>query len=99
MVLALNTWYGTGGGHRIAELLASLYNSGRVKARLGRDLGSIDRTAFEHVLNVFRLHFEQGPEIHTYFDEGGALYDPKLGLGGNAIFEKLITEYRLERCD
>src|SRR3546814_8712878 len=81
----------------LAQLLGSLYNGGRVKANLGDALSGIDADVFEHVLTVFRLHATGGHEIHTYFDRGQPLHDPRLGDGGNAVFERIITEYRLEK--
>lgn len=68
----------------IASVLCSLYNGDRVKVDLS-GIGLIDMVWKEHVLNVIRLHYEAGREPHTYFKDGGR------------IFEEIIGEYRLEK--
>ncbi len=68
----------------IASVLCSLYNGDRVKVDLS-GIGLIDEAWKEHVLNVIRLHYEGGREPHTYFVDGGR------------IFEEIIAEYRLEK--
>src|SRR3546814_484534 len=84
-------WYGCGGGHRLAQLLGSLYNGGRVKANLGDALSGIDADVFEHVLTVFRLHATGGHEIHTYFDRGQPLHDPR--QIGRASCRERVCQY------
>lgn len=68
----------------IASVLCSLYNGDRVKCDLS-GIGHVDMVWAEHVLNVIRLHYEGGRELHTYFVDGGA------------IFEDIIARYRLEK--
>jgi len=68
----------------IASVLCSLYNGDRVKVDLS-GIGLIDMVWKEHVLNVIRLHYEGGREPHTYFENGGK------------IFEEIIDEYGLEK--
>lgn len=68
----------------IASVLASLYNGERVKVDLSA-INQLDMEWKEHVLNVIRHHFETMREPHTYFVNGGE------------IFERMIREYRLEK--
>lgn len=78
------THYGTSGGRVFATLLASLYNGNRVKFDVS-DLRCLDSNNFEHALNVMRLSFETSSEPHTWFQNGGR------------IFEQLIADWRLEK--
>lgn len=75
---------GTSGGRVMATFLASLYNGHRVKADVS-DIRSLDRANFEHLLNVLRLCFECSSEPHTYFRDGGRL------------FEQMIESWGLEK--
>lgn len=68
----------------IASVLASLYNGERVKVDLS-NIGLLDMEWAEHVLNVIRLRYEEMREPHTYFKNGGEL------------FERMIREYGLEK--
>lgn len=68
----------------IASVLCSLYNGDRVKVDLS-GIGLIDMHWKEHVLNVIRLQYEGMRDPHTYFENGGA------------IFEDIIKQYRLEK--
>jgi hypothetical protein len=72
------------GAHVFATLLASLYNGQRVKFDVS-DLRLLDAENFEHALNVMRLSFETSSEPHTWFPNGGRL------------FEKMIADWRLEK--
>lgn len=68
----------------IASVLASLYNGERVKVDLS-NVGLLDMVWAQHVLNVIRLRYEDMREPHTYFENGGAL------------FERIIRDYGLEK--
>lgn len=70
--------------HFIASVLCSLYNGDRVKVDLS-DIMRLDMVWAEHVLNVIRLRYDAQREPHTYFKDG------------NALFERIIKEYRLEK--
>jgi hypothetical protein len=68
----------------IASVLGSLYNGERVKVDLS-NIGLLDMVWAEHVLNVIRLRYEAMREPHTYFENGGQL------------FEQIIKMYGLEK--
>jgi hypothetical protein len=68
----------------IASVLCSLYNGERVKVGLS-NIGLLDMVWAEHVLNVIRLRYEDMREPHTYFENGGHL------------FEQIIKDYGLEK--
>lgn len=76
--------YGTSGGRVFATLLASMYNGNRVKFDVS-DLKSLDRENFEHALNCMRLCQELHREPHTFFEDGGDL------------FEQMIADWGLEK--
>lgn len=75
---------GTSGGRVCATLLASLYNGDRVKFDVS-DLRSLDAHLFEHAMNTMRLCYELNAEPHTFFTEGGRL------------FEEMIERWGLEK--
>lgn len=75
---------GTSGGRVCATLLASLYNGDRVKFDAS-DLRRLDGELFEHALNTIRLCYELNREPHTFFDDGGRL------------FEQMIADWGLEK--
>jgi hypothetical protein len=64
----------------IASVLASLYNGYRFKVDL-TELRILDREHFEHVLNVLRLDREGGREVHTYFEQGGRIWEEEIIAG------------------
>ncbi len=68
----------------IASVLCSLYNGERVKVDLS-GISLLDMEWAEHVQNVIRLHFDGMREPHTYFVDGGT------------IFEGIIKRYGLEK--
>lgn len=65
--------YGSG-STVIAKVLVSLYNSRIVKVGLVDDLWSLDGVNFEHCMNVIRLCFETHQEPHSFFQNGGELF-------------------------
>jgi hypothetical protein len=65
--------YGSG-STVIAKVLVSLYNSRVVKVGLVDDLWSLDGVNFEHCMNVIRLCFETRQEPHSFFQNGGDLF-------------------------
>lgn len=65
--------YGSG-STVIAKVLVSLYNSRVVKVGLVDDLWSLDSVNFEHCMNVIRLCFETRQEPHSFFQNGGELF-------------------------
>lgn len=73
------------GAATFARLLASLYNGDRVQMDASRLVFSLDSTNFEHAMNVIRLCHETSREPHTFFVNGGAL------------FEKLIADWGFEK--
>jgi len=75
---------GTSGGRVCATLLASLYNGERVKFDVS-DLRRLDQDLFEHAMNTIRLCYETNREPHTFFVEGGRL------------FEEMIERWGLEK--
>jgi hypothetical protein len=75
---------GTSGGRVCATLLASLYNGDRVKFDVS-DLRRLDEDLFEHAINTMRLCYELNAEPHTFFTEGGRL------------FEEMIERWGLEK--
>lgn len=89
-------WHLTDGGRSIAEILGSLYNSRRVRVRLGRALRGVSPEVVNHLINVMRLHAAGHCEIHTFFDRGGPNFDSTWGATGNEVFEAVISEYGLE---
>lgn len=68
----------------LAQFLASLYNGNRVKADVS-GIGSLDRSNFEHLMNVMRLCFMAHMEPHSFFNNG------------NDIFEHIIKRHGLEK--
>lgn len=83
---ALNTalrQHGTSGGRVFATLLASMYNGNRVKFDVS-DLKCLDMANFEHALNCMRLCQETHREPHSFFEDGGE------------IFERMIAQWGLE---
>ncbi len=75
---------GTSGGRVCATLLGSLYNGDRVKFDAS-DLRRLDSELFEHALNTMRACYELNREPHTFFDNGGQ------------IFEQMIADWGLEK--
>lgn len=75
---------GTAGGRVFASCLASLYNGDRVKVDLS-DVRRLDSASFEHLMNSIRLCFELNAEPHTFFENGGRLW------------EKMIEDWGLEK--
>ncbi len=73
------------GAATFARLLASLYNGERVQMDASRLVFSLDATNFEHAMNVIRLCHETSREPHTFFVNGGA------------IFEKMIADWGFEK--
>jgi len=72
------------GARVFATLLASLYNGNRVKLDVS-DLALLDGENFEHAMNVIRLCMETRREPHTFFKNGGEL------------FEKMIADWGFEK--
>lgn len=73
------------GAATFARLLASLYNGNRVQMDASRLVFSLDSTNFEHAMNVLRLCQETSREPHTFFVDGGALFEKLIAVWG---FEK-----------
>ena len=73
------------GAATFAWLLASLYNGNRVQLDASRLAFSLDSENFEHAMNVIRLCRETSREPHTFFKDGGALFEKMIALWG---FEK-----------
>lgn len=73
------------GAATFARLLGSLYNGHRVQMDASRLIFSLDSTNFEHAMNVIRLCHETSREPHTFFIEGGQL------------FEKMITNWGFDK--
>lgn len=69
---------------RIAAFLASLYNGNRVKVDVS-GIGNFDAEHFEHLMNVLRLCHKTHREPHSFFKEGGRL------------FEQIIDRHGLEK--
>lgn len=64
-----------GSGSRVvAKVLISLYNSKIVRVGLADDLWSLDAVNFEHCMNVIRLCFQLHMEPHSFFQNGGDLF-------------------------
>lgn len=81
------TWackHDTSGARVFATLLASMYNGNRVKFDVS-DLKLLDRENFEHALNCMRLCQELHREPHSFFRNGGDL------------FETFIKDWKLEK--
>jgi len=72
------------GARVFATLLASLYNGKRVKMDVS-DLALLDAANFEHAMNVIRLCMVTRREPHTFFVEGGELFERMIKQWG---FEK-----------
>lgn len=72
------------GARVFATLLASLYNGRRVKMDVS-DLALLDMGNFEHAMNVIRLCMETRREPHSFFVDGGEL------------FEKMIKQWGFEK--
>lgn len=68
-----------------ARLLASLYNGHRVQMDVSRIVFSLDGENFEHAMNVIRLCRETSREPHTFFKNGGELFEAMIKRWG---FEK-----------
>lgn len=75
--------YGSG-ATVFAQFLASLYNGNRVKADVS-GISSLDRSNFEHLMNVLRLCKITSSEPHSFFKNG------------NDIFEAIIKRHGLEK--
>lgn len=73
------------GAATFARLLASLYNGNRVQMDASRIAFSLDSANFEHAMNCIRLVHETSREPHTFFKDGGALFERMIELWG---FEK-----------
>ena len=73
------------GAATFARLLASLYNGERVQMDASRLVFSLDATNFEHAMNVIRLCHETSREPHTFFVDGGAIFETMIADWG---FEK-----------
>lgn len=58
----------------IARILVSLYNGNRVQADMSR-IYNFDSEHFEHMMNVLRLCFDTHQEPHTFFKDGGRLFE------------------------
>ena len=63
------------GAATFARLLASLYNGNRVQMDASRLAFSLDSANFEHAMNCIRLVHETSREPHTFFKDGGALFE------------------------
>ncbi|MBW7903802.1 MAG: hypothetical protein H3C26_20225 [Rhodocyclaceae bacterium] len=72
------------GAKVLANVLASLYNGYRVKFDVS-DLLLLDAANFEHAINCMRLSFETRSEPHTWFQNGGELFERMIKAWG---FEK-----------
>ena len=73
------------GAATFARLLASLYNGNRVQMDVSGIAFSLDSANFEHAMNCIRLVHETSREPHTFFKDGGALFERMIELWG---FEK-----------
>ena len=73
------------GANVFARLLASMYNGNRVQMDVSRLLFSLDTENFEHAMNAIRLCRETSREPHTFFENGGAL------------FEKMISDWGFDK--
>lgn len=73
------------GAATFARLLASLYNGNRVQMDASRIIFSLDGENFEHAMNVLRLCGETRREPHTFFVNGGELFEQMIKQWG---FEK-----------
>ena len=73
------------GAATFARLLGSLYNGNRVQMDASRLAFSLDSANFEHAMNCIRLVHETSREPHTFFKDGGALFERMIELWG---FEK-----------
>ena len=73
------------GASAFARLLASLYNGNRVQMDASRIAFSLDSANFEHAMNCLRLVHETRREPHTFFTNGGALFEQMIEQWG---FEK-----------
>lgn len=74
----------TSGARVFATLLASMYNGNRVKFDVS-DLKLLDMANFEHAMNCIRLCQETHREPHSFFVNGGQL------------FERMIADWKLEK--
>lgn len=70
------------GANTFARLLASMYNGNRVQFDASRLLFSLDSENFEHAMNAIRLCHETSREPHTFFQNGGALFEKMIGDWG-----------------
>ena len=77
----LRTTRSTSGGRVCATLLASLYNGYRVKFDAS-DLRVLDQVLFEHAMNTMRLCYELNAEPHTFFQDGGRLFEEMIETWG-----------------
>lgn len=73
------------GASTFARLLSSLYNGNRVQMDVSRLVFSLDAQNFEHAMNVIRLCYETSREPHTFFVNGGQLFEQMIEQWG---FEK-----------
>lgn len=73
------------GAATFARLLASLYNGNRVQMDASRLAFSLDSANFEHAMNCIRLVHETSREPHSFFNNGGALFERMIEQWG---FEK-----------
>lgn len=72
---------GTSGGRVCATLLGSLYNGERVKFDAS-DLRRLDQELFEHAMNTMRACYELNREPHTFFENGGVLFEEMIATWG-----------------
>jgi len=70
------------GAATFARLLASMYNGNRVQMDASRLVFSLDSTNFEHAMNSIRLCHETSREPHTFFVDGGQLFEKMISQWG-----------------
>ena len=70
------------GAATFARLLASLYNGTRVPMDASRLIFSLDSENFEHAMNVIRLCHETSREPHSFFVNGGELFEKMIANWG-----------------
>jgi hypothetical protein len=85
--------FACGSSYTLAGFLASIYNGHSANLH---NMGGVDSDAVEHAINVLRLHVTGHREIHTFFDHGAPLFDPDLGMSGEDIFARMISDYCLD---
>ncbi len=64
----------TGQSRIVAHFLLGLYNGYRFKFDL-TDFRGLDHELFEDCLAVLRMDFQPAQEVHTYFENGGAIWE------------------------